>query len=60
MASGQTRPSVVQTLAVELRGEGAVREGQGGRDQVGRRVTVKAHPDDLATSIRPHDGSSVM
>ena len=61
--SGSGGPGVVKTLGVELTGEGVVgdtearREGEG-KGEGGRRTY--AHPDDLATSIRPYTGSSVM
>ena len=55
-----TKPGIVKTLAVEVRGDGVVGEKGGGRDGVGRKMTTQAHPDDLATSIRPCDGSRVM
>ena len=53
---------MVKTLAVELRGEGvAGEEGGGWRERGGgRRGVSHAHPDDLATSIRPYDGSPVV
>ena len=47
---------MVKIIAVELKGEGGVGQRKGKR----RSKVLKAHPDDLATSIRPHDGSSVV
>ena len=52
---------IVKTLVVDLRGEG-VSPGPGGRgrgDESGSNINY-AHPDDLATSIRPYDGYQVV
>ena len=59
LSSSETRPGVVKTLAVELRGEGTVGKTDTEREKRGRRAAL-AHPDDLATSIRPYDGSCIM
>lgn len=59
LSSSETRPGVVKTLTVELRGEGTVGKTGTKREGKGMRAAL-AHPDDLATSIRPHDGSYVM
>ena len=59
LSSSETRPGLVKTLAVELRGEGTVVKTDAEGEERGRRA-VLAHPDDLATSIRPYDGSYVM
>ena len=59
LSSSETRPGVVKTLAVELRGEGTVVKTDAEGEERGKRA-VLAHPDDLATSIRPYDGSYVM
>ncbi|CAI8047058.1 Cilia- and flagella-associated protein 47 [Geodia barretti] len=52
---------IVKTLVVDLRGEG-VSPGPGGRgrgDESGSNINY-AHPDDMATSIRPYDGYQVV
>ena len=52
---------IVKTLVVDLRGEG-VSPGSGGRgrgDESGSNINY-AHPDDMATSIRPYDGYQVV
>ena len=46
---------MVKTLVVELMGEG-VGEGARGRGE----MESYAHPNDLATSIRPYDGFKVV
>ena len=52
---------VVKSLVVELKGEGVGRgEVWSQREREGRRAMSHAHPDDLATSIRPYDGSPVL
>ena len=62
-SGGETIPGVVTTLDVEMRGEGVVGEKEARREaeekgERGRRT--HAHPDDLATSIRPYHGSKMM
>ena len=54
-SSSSSRKAVVYTAVVELKGSGAV----GGRRRERKREEV-AHPSDLATSIRPYDGKTVI
>ena len=54
-ASSSSRRAVVYTTVVELKGSGAVGE----RRRERKREEV-AHPNDLATSVRPHDGKTVV
>ena len=51
---------MVSSLTVELRGEGVVGDTDTREDGREKRTATHAHPDDLATSIRPYDGSAVM
>ena len=55
-SKGKGKGTVVYTAVVDLRGCGAT--VQTGRKRE-KRVAV-AHPNDLATSIRPHGGKSVV
>ena len=62
-SGGEISPGVVKTLGVEMKGEGVVEETEAKKEaeekrEEGRRT--HAHPDDLATSIRPYNGSRVM
>ena len=54
-SSSSSRKAVVYTAVVELKGSGAVGE----RRRERKREEV-AHPSDLATSIRPYDGKTVI
>lgn len=54
-SSSSSRRAVVCTTVVELKGSGAVGE----RRRERKREEV-AHPNDLATSVRPHDGKTVI
>ena len=49
---------VVKSLTLELRGEGVSVLPE--RRQEERDMVLYAHPDDLATSIRPYDGFKVV
>ena len=50
---------VVKTLVVELKGEGVSAELAGRRKDESRRKNY-AHPNNLATSIRPYDGYKIV
>ena len=58
----QSRPVVVKTVEVGMRGEGTIKQQEEGKKEKGvdKKPAILTHPEDLPTSIRPYHGSEIM